>query len=356
MAVVRAGMAGMVLGTPVRRRLVLAGAVALATPKAWAQDADLLAAARKDGMLSWYNGYIGDTVAQGMVARFERTYPGVKVATVRSTSQVAFQRLRQDQMAGLRNCDVYSSSDISHFDDLQREKRLLPYTPANAARLDPALRGKDLWVDGQYYPALISMMALAYNSAHVSAAEAPRNWPDLLDPRWRGKVAVGHPGFSGYAGTWALLMRQLYGDGFFQKLAANQPLVGRSSNDSVTQLNSAERIVAASPAYVAIESGRRGNPVVVAYPTDGALLMVSPAAILADAPHPAAARLFMEWLLGPENSAILVEQGGVRLNTDAANATDQPPLAAIKTRRPTVREIVDGIPDVTDKWRDALGG
>lgn len=151
-------------------------------------------------------------------------------------------------------------------------------------------------------------------------------------------------------------MRQMYGDGFFDKLAANKPLVGRSSNDSVTQLNSAERIVAASPAYVAIESGRRGNPVVVAYPPDGALLMVSPAAIMGDAPRPAAAKLFMEWLLGPENSTLLVEQGGVRLNTDAANAADQPALADIRTRRPTVAEIVAGIPDVTERWRDALGG
>ena len=200
------------------------------------------------------------------------------------------------------------------------------------------------------------MMALAYNSRQVSAAEAPKNWPDLLDPKWKGKLAVGHPGFSGYAGTWAVLMRQLYGDGFFARLAKNDPLVGRSSNDSVTQLNSGERIVAASPAYVAIESGRRGNPVVVTYPKDGALLMVSPAGIVADAPHPAAAKLFMEWLLGPENSALLVQQGGVRLNTEAANATDQPPLADIATRRPTVAEIVAGIPDVTDAWRDALGG
>jgi iron(III) transport system substrate-binding protein len=280
----------------------------------------------------------------------------VKLNTIRSTSQVAFQRLRQDQQAGLHNCDTYSSSDISHFADLAREKRLLAYTPASAAKLDPALRDKSLWVDGQYYPALISMMALAYNTRQVSAAEAPKNWTDLLDPKWRGKLAVGHPGFSGYAGTWALLMQQTYGDGFFDKLAANKPLVGRSSNDAVTQLNAGERVVAAAPAYVAIESGRRGNPVAVIYPKDGALLMVSPAAIMADAPHPAAAKLFMEWLLGPENSAILVQQGGVRLNVDTPNATDQPPLADIVTKRPTVEQIVKGIPAITETWRDALGG
>jgi len=347
---------------PMRRRTLLAGLAVMAAAPAQAQaqtqapELGLLEAARKEGSLTWINGYMGDTVAQDMVGRFERTYPGVKLNTIRSTSQVAFQRLRQDQQAGLHNCDIYSSSDISHFSELSREKRLMVYTPANAAKLDPALRGKSLWVDGQYYPALISMMALAYNTKRVTPAEAPKSWTDLLDRKWKGKVTLGHPGFSGYSGTWALLMQQLYGDSFFDKLAANDPLVGRSANDAVTQLNAGERIVAAAPAYVAIESGRRGNPVAVVYPTDGALLMVSPAAIMADAPHPAAAKLFMEWLLGPENSALLVQQGGVRLNTDAANATDQPALADIATKRPTVEQIVKGIPDVTEKWRDALGG
>ena len=339
------------------RRALLIAAVGLpfAAGGARGQEA-LVAAARREGSLTWYNGYIGDTIAQDMVGRFQRAYPGVTLNTVRSTSQVAFQRLRQDQKAGLHACDVYSSSDIAHFDDLMREKRLLAYTPANAAKIDPALMGKNLFVDGQYYPALISMMALAYNSKHVSAAEAPKAWTDLLDPKWRGKVAVGHPGFSGYAGTWALSMQQSYGDGFFDKFAANKPLVGRSSNDSVTQLNAAERVVAASPAYVAIESGRRGNPVVVVYPSDGALLMVSPAGIMADAPHPNAAKLFMEWLLGVENSTLLVQQGAVPLNADVPAAADTPALSTIKTRRPTVAEIVKGIPEVTERWRDALGG
>ena len=97
------------------------------------------------------------TGESGVAARrFQRAYAGVTVATVRSTSQVAFQRVRQDQAAGPPNRGVYSSGDVSHFDDLQREMRLLACTPADAARCGAALRGKGLWVDGQYYLAPIS--------------------------------------------------------------------------------------------------------------------------------------------------------------------------------------------------------
>ena len=337
----------------ITRRTALAGAAATAlATAARAQDA-LVAEAERDGSLTFYNGTFGDTVGQEMVGKFQARYPRVKVQLLRATAQVVYQRLLQDRQSGMRNCDVYSSSDISHFDQMTKQKRLLAWTPPNAAKIYPAF--KQLYVEGQYYPALISMMALAYNTQKVTAAEAPKNWPDLLDPKWKNQGAVGHPGFSGYAGTWAVLMTQMYGDGFIDKLAKNNPLVGRSSNDSVTQLNSAERIVAASPAYVALESASRGNPIKVVYPTDGALLMVSPIAIVADAPKPAAAKLFLDWFLGEENSRILVAQGAEPLNTGVQPGAGQAPIDTVKTRRPTVDEIVKGIPEMTERWRDAFG-
>lgn len=340
---------------PTRRGVMLGSAGVLAAGQAraqgvGAQDA-LVAAAEKDGVVSFYNGTFGDTIGAKMVAGFQAEYPKVRVQLLRATAQVVYQRLLQDRQAGMQNCDVFSSSDISHFDTMMKQKRLLDYTPPNAAQLYPAYA--PLYVAGQYYPALISAMALAYNTQKVPAAEAPKNWPDLLDPRWKGKGAVGHPGFSGYAGTWAVLMTQLYGAGFIERLAKNDPLVGRSSNDAVTQLNSGERVVAAAPAYVAYESAARGNPVQVVYPADGALLMVSPIAALADAAHPAAAKLFLDWFLGPANSRLLVGEQAEPLNR--AVTPGHASLADVRTRRPTVDEIVRGIPVATEAWRDAFG-
>lgn len=336
-----------------RRTALLALASATTAHAARAQDA-LVAAAEQEGEVAFYNGTFGDTIGAQLVGRFQAQYPRVKVTLLRATAQVVFQRLLQDRQAGLRNCDVFSSSDISHFDQLQKQKRLMDWTPPNAANLREAFR--DLYVEGQYYPALISMATLAYNSSKVPADDAPRKWTDLLDPKWKGKVAIGHPGFSGYAGTWAVLMTELYGDSFIPRLARNDPLVGRSSNDAVTQLNSAERIVAGVPLYVALESAARGNPIKVVYPSDGALLMCSPIAALADAPHPAAAKLFLDWFLGPENSRLLVTQFAEPLNTAVPPAPGQKPIDEVKTLRPKLEAIVRGIPQVTEQWRDAFGG
>ena len=80
----------------------------------------------------------------------------------------------------------------------------------------------------------------------MKEADAPKNWTDLLDPKWKDKIALGHPGFSGYVGTWAVTLRKLYGWDFFEKLAKNNPQVGRSINDTVTMLNAGESVVAGS--------------------------------------------------------------------------------------------------------------
>jgi len=84
-------------------------------------------------------------------------------------------------------------------------------------------------------------VTITYNNSLVAEKDAPKNWPDLLDPRWKDKVAIGHPAFSGYVGTWVVLMRKLYGWQYFEKLEKNKPQIGRSINDTVTMLNAKER-------------------------------------------------------------------------------------------------------------------
>ena len=87
----------------------------------------------------------------------------------------------------------------------------------------------------------------------------PQNWTDLLDPKWKDNIALGHPGFSGYVGTWALTMRNQYGWEFFEKLAKNNPRIRRSINDTVTMLNAGESAIAGcGPVGTLLESVREG--------------------------------------------------------------------------------------------------
>jgi iron(III) transport system substrate-binding protein len=313
-----------------------------------------LEAAKKEGELTWYVSQIAGPTAEEAGRAFTKKYPGVEVKVVRITTQVAYQRVTQELQRGAPIGDVFSTTDISHYKALKEKGQLLKVNLPNAAGLSAPFRDFD--PDGYYYPTFAGEVVIAYNTAKVKAEDAPKNWPDLLDPKWKGKVSLGHPGFSGYAGNWVVLMKKLYGWDYFQKLEKNQPLVSRSIIDTVTHLNSAERWIAVSPSPQALESVDKGNPLKVVYPTDGAILMIAPSAVLAKAPHPNAARLFLDFLLGKEFAEISMKARGEALRDDVPPLPGVTPVSQIKTIRATDEEAIDGIPKVIEDWRDLFGG
>ncbi|RYF70762.1 MAG: extracellular solute-binding protein [Comamonadaceae bacterium] len=336
----------------------LAGSAVLApwaTSHAQTSPTALYEAAKKEGELTWYTVPQTSEVAEKMGRTFTARYPGVRVNVVRTTAQVAFQRLNQDLKSGTANCDVFTSTDLSHYVDLKGRNLLSKYQPAAVAQQDKRVQNMD--PDGYFHATSCFMMGLIYNTAKVKGAAIPASWSDLADPRWSGAAGVAHPAYSGAAGAWCIEMRKLYGDGFFKKLANNKAHVGRSTIDAVTTVISGECSVSAGPMSLAALQASKGNPVATLAPKEGPVLILSPSAILASSRHPNAARLYMEWLVGSDDTArIVVEEFGVPLRTGAKSApgvvglADASPLLA-----PTPPQMVVQIPKVISLWKDAFG-
>lgn len=312
-------------------------------------------AARKEGELTWYTVPQTSEVAEKMGRMFSARYPGVKVNVVRTTAQVAFQRLNQDLKAATPNCDVFTSTDLAHYVDLKGRNLLLKYTPQAAAKLDKRVQNMD--PDGFFHASSCFMMGLIYNTRKVTAAEAPRSWNDLVAAPWSGKSLVAHPAYSGAAGAWCIEMRKLYGDAWFAKLAGNKAHVGRSTIDAVTTVISGESMISAGPMSLAARSAARGNPVATLAPKEGPVMILAPSAIMANSRRPNASKLFMEWLLGSEDTEqISIEEFSVPLRAGAKAAPgvlglgDASPLLA-----PTPPQMVAQIPKVIDLWKDAFG-
>ena len=338
---------------PSRRTALAASAAALFAPwPAQAEPLDL-AAARREGALTWYTAHTDGETAQLVVNAFMAEYPEIKASVIRTTAQVAYQRLLQDLKNGVAQCDVFSSTDQGHDEALRDEGRFARYVPANAAGLRADLQGLD--PGGTYYPTLSELVVPIHHTGRVRAEDAPRAWTDLLHPRWRGQVTVGHPAFSGTVGTWVVAMRKLHGPDYLSRLERNKPLIGRSVNDAVGTVTSGERIVGVGPSGLSQVTAARGNPVGMAYPAEGAVLIVSPSAVMANAPHPAAARLFMEFLLSPAMSRLSNEARRVPVRADAPPAAGGVPFAEVRTLRLTTAEIVRDMQDAIEQWRDVFG-
>jgi iron(III) transport system substrate-binding protein len=216
----------------------IAAAPALAQMQGW--EKDLYEAAKKEKEFTVYSAHYNTEEMAKLCAAFDQKYTGVKCNFVRTTAQVAFQRFQQDLQANKPVASVFSSTDVGHYVDLKKRGELMPYRPNNLSKMVDSLKQYND-ADGNFTVTAAALMLITYNSSLVTEKDAPKNWPDLLDPKWKGKVSIGHPAFSGYVGTWVVLMRKLYGWDYFEKLEKNEPQIGRSVNDTVTMLNAKER-------------------------------------------------------------------------------------------------------------------
>src|ERR1700682_4662167 len=108
-----------------RRDFILGGSALLlgASAKALAQsmpamtphEKELYEAAKKEGgELTWYTAQSDDITAQALGRSFEQLYPGIKINVLRTTAQVAYQRVTQEIKASAIQCDVLSTTDIGH--------------------------------------------------------------------------------------------------------------------------------------------------------------------------------------------------------------------------------------------------
>src|SRR6266849_8325170 len=172
------------------------------------QEKQLYAAAKKEGTLTWYSGVLDQALCEKVGKAFTAKYPGIQVDVTKTTSQVAFQRLLQDIKAGEVQSDVFTSTDASHLVFLKAKGELVKYVPENADQVAEAFQHID--PDGFYYVTWASLTSIIYNTDKVKAADIPKNWPDLLDPKWQNQVAVGNPSYSGMVGVWTLALATLY--------------------------------------------------------------------------------------------------------------------------------------------------
>ncbi|WP_421991578.1 ABC transporter substrate-binding protein [Roseococcus sp.] len=345
----------------INRRQMAGLAVWSATAsRAWAQspltprEQELHEAAKREGEITWYSGQYSADSSEAVGRAFNARYPGVRCNVVRTTSQVAFQRLSQDARAGVAQCDVLSSTNGGHYIQLKRQNRLMQYRPANAEGLLPVLRQPD--PDNFFQSTFLGIYLLGHNTSLVSEAEAPKSWADILDPKWKDRLAVGHPGYSGAIGLWALQMRNMFGNDFLRRFEANKPQVGRSSIDPVTMMTAGERPVGvAVPSASTLFAASRGNPLKVIYPTEGVIAAMSPSAIIRNAPHPNAAKLFMEFQTGPAMSAAVRLLFNESLRPDVPAPEGSRPLDQVTLLAPGMEEAERGVPEVREQWREIFG-
>jgi iron(III) transport system substrate-binding protein len=286
-----------------------AASVKAAAPPASATTPALIEAARKEGKVVWYTS-VDLPVAQKVAKAFEAKYAGIAVRVERSGAERVFQRIGQEYASRIHAADVVQSSDASHFIVWKRDGILEPYVPEDVAKLYPTEHQDP---DGMFASFRVWLCVIGYNTDQVKAADAPKSFADLLDPKWKGKIVKAHPGYSGTIMTATFQMARDIGWDYFEKLAKQGVLQVQSSADPPKKLELGERAVMADGnEYNMFELKEAGKPVEIVYPTEGSPLIVGPNGLMKAAPNPNAARLFQNYCFSAEAQQFLIDVGGLR--------------------------------------------
>jgi iron(III) transport system substrate-binding protein len=319
--------------------------------RAEAADPAVMEAAKKEGKVVWYSS-LGLSVAQKVCDAFNKKALGITCELMRDGSQRVFQKVMQETGAGLAIADVVHTSDASHYLDFQQKGMLMRYLPAGADKFRADFRDRD----GLYTVLRGTPYVIAYNTQKVTAADAPKRWKDLTDPKWKGKLVHGHPGYSGVVMTGIIgLLPGLGGWDYYAALVKNNPLVVQSAEDVPMKVAGGEGWIGVSGEYNFYRPMKKGDPIEMIFPEEGLPFVSSPNAILAKAPHPNAAKVFSDFLFDKDCQQILADDGLYVPNESVAYPKDRRPLKELKLIKVEPEEIQKRDDEVKKKFRELFG-
>ena len=308
-----------------RRELLAAiAAITLAGP-ARAQDAGDAVKAKAQGKLVWYTS---TPIEQGqkIVDLFQKE-TGIKVEMFRSGGSAILRRFQQEADAGRINADVLTTSDPAASAALARKGMFVPFKPKNFDKVPDAAKDPN----GQYVAQRLNLMTVYLRTDKVPAADEPKTWNDLTNPKYKGKMVITDPSFTALQVSVVGMMSKDRGWGFYEKLRQNDIMVVQGNQQSSDMIKRGERMIAvgALDSYAA-EERRAGHPIKTLYPSDGVFVIPSPTAVVKGGANPNAAKLFAEFMISDEVQKLFPADGGFAARADIPAPEGSPPLSSLK--------------------------
>jgi iron(III) transport system substrate-binding protein len=266
--------------------------------------ATLYPAAKQEGKLVLYGVGTPD-LYEPVRAGFAKHFPGIELQGVDQRGRDSREKIVAEQQSKNYVADVVISGT-----DTQAELVSLGLTEAyQPAEIGNALPGL-VPAGGAMSPRTLTIFTIAINTTLVPPDQEPKKWQDVLDPKWKGKLAMDDPRGSGPGGTILSGIDYVYGQEIEQKLADQQLFFATQAGPIWTALNRGEYAIFLSGGHPDLIANRKaGAPVKQIRPVEGVGVTPIGQSLLKNAPHPNAAKLWIEWSLSDEGQSLLADQG-----------------------------------------------
>jgi iron(III) transport system substrate-binding protein len=324
-----------------RRRILAAGAVLAATPwlgrvapaaaQAPAKSTKVLdfltgadvAKAEAEGEVVYYS-HDGEAGIAALLDAFKKDFPKIKTSYVRAQTGALYAKITAERSAGRFACDVLQLSDISPAIDFQKkggyEQYVSPEHASYKAPYQSTPGGSFTWMG-------VTFAGISYNKSKVKPEQAPKTWKDMLNPIHKDGMSA-KLSTSGMQHMQWYMLRKLYGADYWQEFAKLRPRGFDSRAQLFDRLAKGDDRICGLAEYAGFTLFKeKGADIEFVAPPDG--LPATPALIgvVNKAPHPEAAKLFVDWALSNRGQSVNQTQT-ILLYGSVKN--DAPPMATGK--------------------------
>ena len=267
------------------------------------RTAKLIAGAKKEGTLNLYSSAIAEHM-NAVGAAFEKKY-GVKVVLWRGASEEILQRIVTEARGGHFAVDVAETA-APQIVALNREKLLQEVETPMRAEIMPGT-----FIPGE--PWLASRLVVftgAYNTNLIKKADLPKRYEDLLDPKWKGKLAI-----EADDNNWLMAISGALGEEkgikLFRDIVAKNGISVRKGHTLMANLvASGEVPIALTVYHHEVAPLKRAGAPIDEIDIAPVFAFAAGAGMAKRAPHPYAAMLFIDFLLS-DGQKILAEHDNV---------------------------------------------
>jgi len=314
-----------------------------------------VAKAESEGQLVFYC-HENEAGTAAIMDEFAKDFPKIKTSYVRAQTGALYNKILSERAAGRFDVDIIQLSDIAPALDFQKKGGYEAYASPEANAYKPEYLSDPA---GSFFWTGVTFCGIGYNTVKVKGDEIPKTWKDLLDPRWRNALSCKISS-SGLQFVQWYTLRKLYGDEFWREFAKQRPHAFDSRVQLFDRLAKGDDKISSTADYggYALFKSRNADVGLVT-PEDGLPATPLIVGMVSKAPHPEAAKLFVDWAMSNRGQTFYQNNPNLiygSLRNDAPPMLTGARLRDFKLLFPSdIADYVASQPAFTKEWNGMLG-
>jgi iron(III) transport system substrate-binding protein len=293
------------------------------------------------------------SVPQALATQFADAFikkrPDIKVEIYRAGSTEVGAKLAAEREVGGVRADLLWLADAPVYYDLRKRNELLAYISPEAKAIPADLKDPK----GYFTAGRLINMIIAVNTQVMPLKDAPKSWKNFPDVG--KKAAMGNPLYSGSNFvTVAAFVKRDGNWSWFERARDKGVAIVRGNSEAADALAGKEFGVAMTLDYMVVGLIKKGAPLAIVWPSDGAISVPSPIAIFKNTKNPAGSKAFVDYVLSKEGQEFLVRQEVIPVRGDVAPPKGQPSASKIKFMPIPYEWAADNAAEIREKFEKTM--